>query len=171
MSIASVQQETKSPAIVMPRLSVEMAGALACAVGAWGGIVAFVGPLFGYRADGTPAWTWNLPHAFLWLLPGAAAFVGGLAIIIGGRSVYRRHVGLAVAGALVAIAGAWFIVGPLAWPVLEGANVFSPASALRELEYWVGCSLGPGGVLIALGSFAFARPTPLKTRTSLHSAP
>ena len=100
MSIASVQQETGSP-IVMPRLSVEMAGALACALGAWGGIVPFVGPIFGFSADGSPAWTWNLPHALLFLAPGAVAFVGGLAIIAGGRSVLGRHVGLALAGALV----------------------------------------------------------------------
>ncbi len=164
MSIASVQQETGSP-IVMPRLSVEMAGALACALGAWGGIVPFVGPIFGFSADGSPAWTWNLPHALLFLAPGAVAFVGGLAIIAGGRSVLGRHVGLALAGALVAIAGAWFIVGPLAWPVLKSASVFSPSSALRSLEYWIGYSLGPGGILIALGSFAFARPTPLVTKT------
>ncbi len=170
MSIASVQQESGSPTIVMPRLSVEMAGVLACAFGAWGGIVPFVGPIFGFSADGTPSWTWNLAHTILWLIPGAVAFVGGLAIIARGRSVLGRHVGLAVAGALVAIAGAWFVVGPLAWPVLKSASVFSPTSALRAFEYWIGYSLGPGGILIALGSFSFARPTPLVGKTPLHSA-
>ncbi|MGA8297286.1 MAG: hypothetical protein WB770_09615 [Acidimicrobiales bacterium] len=170
MSIASVQHESGPPTIVMPRLSVEMAGALACAFGAWGGIVPFVGPIFGFSADGTPSWTWNLTHTILFLLPGAAAFVGGLAIVAGSRSVLGRHVGLAIAGALVAIAGAWFIVGPLAWPVLKGVSVFSATGALRSLEYWIGYSLGPGGFLIALGSFAFARPTPLVAKTPLHSS-
>lgn len=169
MSIASVQQESSSPTIVMPRLSVEMAGALACALGAWGGIVPFVGPIFGFSADKSASWTWTLAHGLLFVLPGAVAFAGGLAIIIGGRGL-GRHMGLAVAGALVAIAGAWFIVGPLAWPVLKGASVFSPASAMRALEYWIGYSLGPGACLIALGSFAFARPTPLVAKTPLHSS-
>ena len=158
MSVTSVQQESGSSTIVMPRLSVEMAGVLACAFGAWGGIVPFVGPLFGFNATGTSAWAWNMPHAILFLLPGAAAFVGGLAIIAGGRTALGRYAGLAAAGALVAIAGAWFVVGPLAWPVLKSASVFPAAPALRALEYWVGCSLGPGGILIALGSFAFAAP-------------
>ncbi len=170
MSVTSVQQESGSSTIVMPRLSVEMAGVLACAFGAWGGIVPFVGPLFGFNATGTSAWAWNMPHAILFLLPGAAAFVGGLAIIAGGRTALGRYAGLAAAGALVAIAGAWFVVGPLAWPVLKSASVFPAAPALRALEYWVGCSLGPGGILIALGSFAFARPTPLVGRTPRHSA-
>jgi hypothetical protein len=169
MSIASMQQETGSPTIVMPRLSVEMAGVLACAFGAWGGIVPFVGPIFGFSADGTSAWTWNLSHALLFLAPGTVALLGGLAIIVGGRAVLGRHVGLALAGALVAIAGAWFVVGPLAWPVLEGASIFSPSSALRVFEYWIGYSLGPGGILIALGSFAFARPTPLVPKTPVNS--
>ncbi|MGB9111910.1 MAG: hypothetical protein WCF24_04195 [Acidimicrobiales bacterium] len=169
MSITSVQQETSSPMVVMPRLSVEMAGALAGAFGAWGGIVPFVGPIFGFSADGTPSWTWNLQHAVLFLAPGAAAFVGGLAIIVGSRWALGRYVGLALAGALVAVAGAWFIVGPLAWPVLHNASVFTTSSsALRSLEYWIGYSLGPGGILIALGSFAFARPTPLVARAPLN---
>jgi hypothetical protein len=170
MSIASVQQESTSPAIVMPRLSVEMAGALACAVGAWGGIVPFVGPIFGFSADGSPSWTWNLTHAVLFLVPGAAAFLGGLAIIAAGRTSFGRHIGLAAAGALVAVAGAWFIVGPWAWPVLQSTSFFGSAPALRELEYWIGYSLGPGAMLIALGSFAFARPTPLLAKTPLHSS-
>jgi hypothetical protein len=171
MSIASVQQESSSSAIVMPRLSVEMAGALACAFGAWGGIVPFVGPIFGFSADGTASWTWNLTHAVLFLVPGAAAFVGGLAIITAGRTTFGRHVGLAAAGALVAIAGAWFVVGPLAWPVLHSTSFFGPAStALRDFEYWIGYSLGPGAILIALGSFAFARPTPVVTKAPLHSS-
>lgn len=169
MHTATVQHESSSPTIVMPRLSVEMAGALACAFGAWGGIVPFVGPIFGFSADGTASWTWNLTHAVLFVAPGAAAFVGGLLIVAGSRAVLGRHVGLALAGALVAVAGAWFIVGPIAWPVLKSATVFSPSSALRSLEYWIGYSLGPGGILIALGSFAFARPTPLVAKTPLNT--
>ena len=38
-------------------------------LGAWAGIVVFVGPLFGYDAQGRGSWVWNSNHAFLHLAP------------------------------------------------------------------------------------------------------
>jgi hypothetical protein len=123
-------------------------------VAAWGGIVPFVGPLFGFSADGSPGWTWNLQHALLWLAPGAAACVAALGsfIVAGRMTVGRGRVGAVGAGLLVALSGAWFAFGPLSWPVFErSAGVFVPAQPLRELSYWVGYSLGPGALLTLLG--------------------
>jgi hypothetical protein len=123
-------------------------------VGAWGGIVPFVGPAFGYSADGSPSWTWSLAHTLLWVVPGAAACVGA----IGSLGLVRRftrgrgRLGAAAAGLVVAASGAWFVIGPVAWPVLErSAGVFVPASPLRALSYEVGYSLGPGVILVLLG--------------------
>jgi hypothetical protein len=139
------------------RLSLETAGFLTLLLGAWGGIVPFVGPIFGFSADGSSSWTWNLAHALLFLAPGATAVIAGLLIIAKGRSPRRRS--LVFCGLIAAAAGAWFVVGPLAWPVLEGTAYFhSGASALRELAYWIGYSLGTGGLLVALGSFVLGRP-------------
>jgi hypothetical protein len=131
-----------------------MAAVLIFLVGAWGGIVPFVGPSFGFSADGSPSWTWNLAHALLWVAPGAAACLGA----IGSVGLIRRftrgkgRLGAAGAGLLVAVSGAWFAIGPVSWPVLErSAGVFVPASPLRELSYQAGYSLGPGLLLVLLG--------------------
>lgn len=139
--------------------SIEMAGFLVVLLGAWGGIVPFVGPLFGYSADGSPSWSWNLAHALLGLAPGAAAVFAGLLVIMAGFAMYRPG-GLLVGGLLAAISGAWFVVGPVAWPALEHGTYFVGASPMRELAYWIGYSLGTGGLLIALGSFVLGRPVP-----------
>jgi hypothetical protein len=131
-----------------------MAAVLIFLVGAWGGVVPFVGPAFGFSADGSASWTWNLSHALLWLAPGAAACVGA----IGSMGLIRRftrgrgRVGAAATGLLVTLSGAWFVIGPVSWPVFErSAGVFVPASPLRELSYQVGYSLGPGVLLVMLG--------------------
>jgi hypothetical protein len=158
MTVASVQPQSDTMRLGARRLSLEMAGFFAVIVGAWGGIVPFVGPLFGYSADGSGSWHWNLEHALLFVAPGAAAVVAGLLIMMGALSRVSRSAQLAFAGTLAAVCGAWLIVGPLAWPVLQGTNVFVSASAFHELEYWVGYSLGPGGLLLALGAFVLGRP-------------
>jgi len=141
------------------RLSIEAAGLFALLVGAWGGIVAFVGPIIGFSGDGSASWVWNRAHALLFLAPGAAACFAGLVIMIEALSYGRaRRSLLTFGGMLAVVCGAWFIVGPLAWPALVGGSVFVSASPLRELAHWLGYSFGPGGVLLMLGSFILGRP-------------
>lgn len=132
-------------------LETETAGLLVLLLGAWAGIVPYVAPVFGFSADGTGSWYWNLPHGLLFLVPGAAAFVAGLMIMAGGRLAKSSG------GLLAAIAGAWLVVGPSAWLALHGAPLFVGASPLREFTYWIGYSLGPGGLLIGLGAFVLGR--------------
>ena len=147
---------TAGPVVVSPAPSGRMGvpAVLILLLGAWGGIVPFVGPTFGFSADGSSAWTWNLMHGLLWVVPGAAACLGAVAAL-GLIPRFARgvgHVGASGAGLLVAVAGAWFVVGPVAWPVLQhSAGVFVPASPLRELAYQVGYSLGPGVLITLLG--------------------
>jgi hypothetical protein len=142
--------------------SIEVAGLCIVVLGAWGGIVPFVGPLFGFSGDGSASWRWNLAHALANLTPGAAAVFAGLLVMLAGRAAYRPG-GLASGGLLAALCGAWFVIGPLSWPVLEHATFFVSASPLRELTYWIGYSLGPGVLLVALGSFVLGRPVPEPT--------
>ena len=137
--------------------SIELAGLLIVLVGAWGGIVPFVGPLFGYSADGSGSWTWNLSHTLLHAAPGAAAVFGGLVVMLAGGRLSRS--GLKLGGLLAALAGAWLVVGPVAWPVLEHTKVFMSASPLRQFDYWIGYALGPGTLLAALGAFVLGRPS------------
>ena len=158
MAVASVQPETGATRLAMPRMSLEMSGFLILCLGAWGGIVPFVGPLFGYSADGAGSWRWDQAHALLFLIPGAVAVFAGLLIMTGAMAVIARPGLLVFAGFLAAVCGAWLVVGPLAWPVLHGSKFFVTASPLREFEYWIGYSLGPGGLLLALGAFVVGRP-------------
>ena len=139
----------------LPAAGLGTIGVLTLLVGAWGGIVPFVGPLFGYSADGTTAWYWNLPHALLWLAPGAAACLAA-AVMIG--ALPRAMAGLGRmgafgAGVLAVLAGAWFVVGPEAWPVLfRSAGVFAPAGAMRAFVHQIGYSFGPGVLLVLFGA-------------------
>lgn len=134
-------------------------GLLTLLVGAWGGIVPFVGPLFGFDGDGSVAWYWSLPHVVLWLAPGGAACVAagvtlGVLPRVGGG---RGRVGAFGAGALAVLGGAWFVVGPEAWPVLvRSAGVFAPGGPLRALAHEVGYSFGPGLLLVMLGALTMA---------------
>ena len=52
-------------------------------VGAWAGIVAFVGPEFAYRPTSASAWQWTTANWLLHLVPGAMAVAGGLAAVGG----------------------------------------------------------------------------------------
>lgn len=152
MAVARVGSITAEPRLTLPRLSLEMAGLMALLLGAWTAFVSFVGPAFNWSADGSAAWHWNSAHVFLFLIPGAAAFLAGLFAMVATLGAERAMVGLC--GVLAMLAGAWLIIGPVTWPVLSGTGFFrtnvSPASLL---VYWIGYSLGPGGLLLGLGAF------------------
>jgi hypothetical protein len=131
-----------------------VAGLLAALVGAFGAIVPFAAPGLGYSADGAPSWYWDLPHVVLWLVPGTGAFLAGAVVLLFLRPTRRGggRVADTSAGTLMMVCGAWFVIGPLAWPVLRNAaGVYVPASPLRELGYQTGYSLGPGAMLLLLG--------------------
>ncbi|HKN96587.1 MAG TPA: hypothetical protein VJX10_05685, partial [Pseudonocardiaceae bacterium] len=92
----------------VPRTRGATSGLLVLLLGAWGALVPFIGPHFGYAY--TPNATWTMTAGRLWLevVPGAVAALGGL-ILIGSA---RRSLGV-WAGWLAALAGAWFAVGPI----------------------------------------------------------
>lgn len=147
-----------APAVVNPGagLGLGSIGFLTLVLGAWAGIVPFVGPLFGFSATGRQAWVWNLPNALLWLVPGAVAVFFGLVMLA--RAPFARtgigrggHLG---GGFIVACCGAWLAIGPFCWRVLEGGMPIRGASPLRELWYWIGYSIGPGVLLALLGGAA-----------------
>jgi hypothetical protein len=126
----------------MIRASRRTSGLLLVLLGAWGGIVPFVGPAFNYRMDATSSWTWTTAHWELNLAPGAACVIAGL-VMLSGR---RAHT--ALAGLLAAAAGAWFVLGPMfasMWLGPEQTRVASTdlGNAIQPLGYHYGL-----GVLI-----------------------
>ncbi|HZU79526.1 MAG TPA: hypothetical protein VE991_06385, partial [Acidimicrobiales bacterium] len=51
--------------------------------------------------------------------------------------------------------GAWFVVGPAAWPVFErSGGVFVPAGPAHSLLHLIGYSFGPGVLLVLFGALA-----------------
>lgn len=138
-------------------ISLEAVGLITVITAAWGGIIPYVGPIFGYSADGSSSWYWNLAHAVLALVPGAVAFLCGLSLMAPVRAerIGSRRIGLGAAGTVIVLCGAWFVIGPLAWPVLNNVpGYFAGAAPLRNLANHVGYALGPGLVLAACGAFA-----------------
>lgn len=128
-------------------------GLMLLILGAWAAILPFVGPLFGFRMDGTPAWTWTNAHWQLNLAPGALAVLAGLLLLIG------RRASAVLGGWLAVIAGGWLVVGPLfasLW--LSGAPQTQVASstldqAMRPLGYHYGTGL----VIVLLGAWMIGR--------------
>ncbi|MGH9076090.1 MAG: hypothetical protein ACRDY0_01320 [Acidimicrobiales bacterium] len=128
-------------------------------LGAWGGIVPFVGPLFNYSSNGAPAWQWSTMHSLLYLVPGAVAMVAGVLILAQARAV--SHPGaargsVALAGLVLVACGAWFVIGPVAWPALGRTTlVFGTAgSATDNFLNQIGYNLGVGVLLATLGGMA-----------------
>jgi hypothetical protein len=144
----------------LPPAGLSLIGLLTALLGAWAGLSVLVGPSFGWSPDGSPSWHWSLINAALHVAPGAAALIAGLVMVAmvpkAARGVGRS--GSALAGLLAILAGAWLVVGPSEWPVLESTQqtVFAPASPIRSFTYVVGANLGPGLLLAVAGAFAIA---------------
>jgi hypothetical protein len=126
-------------------------------LGAWGALVPFIGPHFGYAY--TPNATWTMTAGRLWLevVPGAVAALGGL-ILIGSA---RRSVGVA-AGWLAALAGAWFAVGPIVsmlWTADGRPQTGTPVgtTTLQAVVEQIGFFTGLGVVIVFLAATAIGR--------------
>jgi hypothetical protein len=127
-------------------------GVLLILLGAWGGIVPFVGPYFGFAYTPDKAWAYTSGRLWLSIVPAAAAILGGLIVLASD--------GAAPFGAfLAALGGIWFIIGPLVSvyklashgiatgsPVVSHGALFDPAT-MRFLEQ-VGFFYGLGVVIL-----------------------
>jgi hypothetical protein len=102
----------------VPRTRGAGSGILLILLGVWGALIPFVGPYFHFAYTPDTAWAWNWGRFFLEVLPGAAAFLGGLILLV---SAFRPA---AIAGAwLAAAGGAWFALGALFAPLWSGATL------------------------------------------------
>ena len=66
----------------MPRSRGELSGLLLVLLGAWGALIPFVGPYFHYAYSPDHAWTYSTGRLWLEILPGAAALLGGLIVLV-----------------------------------------------------------------------------------------
>jgi hypothetical protein len=141
------------------RTTKSIVGALAVLIGAWEGLVPFIGHAIRFSADGSATWTWNLQHALLYLTPAIAAVVGGSLLLL---SVWidRVHgfalatVTLPIATLLLGLSGIWFIVGSSVWPIFYSGHVFAAASPLRTFVEKLAYNFAAGLVLSAIAAVA-----------------
>ncbi len=143
-------------------------GALLALLGAWGGLIAFVGPYFHYAYTPATAWTYDTGRLWLEILPGAAAFLGGIALIIAGS----RY--MALFGALLGIAsGAWFalgnVVAPL-WTTAAPAGVPASTTTLMRTVEQIGFFTGLGVAIVLVAAFAAGRITAVPGVTRVRPA-
>jgi hypothetical protein len=133
-------------------------GLLLMLLGAWGALIPFVGPYFGYAFTPDKAWTYTSGRFWLSILPGAAAVLGGLLVLSSGRAA-------SVGAFLAALGGAWFVIGQpvIAYVVTSGSiragspvadpdAVFGP-STMHFLEA-LGFSYGLGVVILFVAARA-----------------
>jgi hypothetical protein len=140
----------------VPRTRGAASGILLVLLGAWGALVPFVGPHFNFAY--TPNSTWTVTEGRLWLevLPGAVAFLGGLILV----AATSRAIGL-WAGWLTAVAGAWFVVGPVVSKLWANGQTQAGApvggSTLRAVVEELAFFSGLGVVILFLAATALGR--------------
>jgi hypothetical protein len=154
----------------IPRSRGGVSGVLMILLGAWGGLVPFVGPYFHYAY--TPDTTWHYSSGRLWLsiVPGAVALAGGLLVVI------TSHRAVGVVGALAAaVGGAWFVFGvPVAGLVVTNGSI-SPgqplaravgplSSAARQFLESAGFFTGTGVLLVFFAALALGRLSVVSVR-------
>ena len=139
----------------VPRSRGVLSGLLLVLLGAWGALIAFVGPYFHYAYTPDQAWTYTTGRFWLEVLPGVATVVGGLIVAI---SASRP---LAHFGAwLAALGGAWFALGSVIGPTWSGMNMNAGTpvggSVTRALEQ-IGFFAGLGVVIVLVAGMALGR--------------
>ena len=147
----------------VPRSRGALSGVLLVLLGAWGGLVPFIGPHFHYAFTPDSSWTYTSGRLWLEILPGAAAALGGLIVL---ASAYRP---MAHFGAwLAALAGAWFALGSVVGPTwTTGINMSTGTPVgghvTRALEQ-IGFFTGLGVVIVLLAAMAIGRFSVISVR-------
>jgi hypothetical protein len=133
-------------------------GSMLMLFGAWGAVGPFVGPYFGFAYTPDKAWAYTSGRLWLSVLPGAAAFLGGLLVLASD--------GAATFGAFLAVlGGTWLVIGQpvtafalaskhisAGSPVAGSGAIFGPTT-MRFLET-LGFFYGLGVVILFLGAVA-----------------
>jgi hypothetical protein len=156
----SVIAHTPTPNVATRiRVSRVVVGVLAIVVGAWGGLVPYIGHAISFSADGSTTWTWNLQHSLLYLLPGTVAVVGGSIAVLSAWAghVHRfdlSRVSLPIVAILLGLSGIWFLLGASVWPIYYSGHVFVATSPARSFAEKVVYDLTAGIVLMVLAGVA-----------------
>ncbi|HEV7656819.1 MAG TPA: hypothetical protein VGP36_19070 [Mycobacteriales bacterium] len=132
-----------------------LSGLLLLLLGLWAALVPFVGPYANYSYTPDSTWTWTAGRFWLEVLPGAAAALGGLFLLV----TANRLVALFGAG-LAAAAGAWLVVGPVLgqlWGGPEGSAGTPVGGKTARVVEQIGFFSGVGAAILLLGALAAGR--------------
>ena len=143
----------------IPRSRGGICGVILILLGLWGGLAPFVGPYFhfGFTPDAT--WHYDSGRLYYSIIPGGAALVGGVLVIL------TRNRGVGIAGGLLGtLGGAWFVAGSgfvtyvLKKSISPGITIV-PAGAQPLRSYLETISLfsGLGILLLVAGAIAIGR--------------
>jgi hypothetical protein len=142
----------------IPRSRGGVCGLLLILLGAWGGLIPFVGPYFHYAFTPDKAWAYTTGRLYLEVVPGAVVLLGGLIVLV----TRSRAVG-GLAAFLAVLGGAWFVAGTgvtAVWGaslghVTPGTPVAtSAAKALLEV---LGFFTGLGVLIVFFAALAVGR--------------
>ncbi|MCP2292680.1 hypothetical protein ACFYT3_32935 [Nocardia amikacinitolerans] len=123
----------------IPRSRGAVGGLAVLLLGAWGALIPFLGPYFDFAFTPDEPWVWTAARGWLEVLPGAAAVIGGLLMLV------SRNRLVASFGAWLGVAaGFWFVIGPLLADPLGIGNIGDPVAtsdwkrAALQLTYFYG---------------------------------
>jgi hypothetical protein len=141
------------------RIARTLAGVIAVMLGAWGGLVPYIGHALNFNADDTSLWTWNLQHGLLYLAPGIAAVAGGSALLMSAwvdnlRGLDLSQVTLPFGALVIGLSGIWFVLGPSISPIYYAGHVFAGATPARTFAEMLVYNLGVGVSLSMLAGVA-----------------
>ena len=152
----------------IPRSRGALSGVLLILLGAWGGLIPFIGPYFHYAYTPSSAWSYTSGRLWLEIVPAAGAVAGGLILL---ASASRPA---AVFGAwLAAISGAWFALGGLIGPIWPGHQLSAGTPAggaiTRSLEQ-IGFFTGLGLAVAVVAAVALGRLTVIAVKDTRAAA-
>jgi hypothetical protein len=153
----------------IPRSRGALSGVLLILLGAWGGLIPFIGPYFHYAYTPSSAWSYTSGRLWLEITPAAAAVAGGLILL---ASASRPA---ALFGAwLAALSGAWFAVGGLIGVIWRGHQVSAGTpvggTTARSLEQ-IGFFTGLGLAVAFVAAVALGRLTVIAVRDTRMASP
>lgn len=139
--------------LAMARSRGTVTGPLLMLLGAWGALVPFFGHSFGFGFTPDNTWHWTSARGWLEVLPGGAAFLGGMMLTIS-----RDRASAMVGGWLAAAAGAWFVIGSVISPWWSAGNIGTPTGDAHHAVWErLGMFEGLGAVILLFAAIAIGR--------------
>jgi hypothetical protein len=144
----------------MARSRGTVAGPLLILLGAWGALVPFFGHSFSYGYTPSDTWHWTAARAWLEVLPGGVAFLGGVLLTFAGNRIAAM-----TGGWLASLAGAWFIIGMVILPWWSPGNIGTPIGSTDRIVWeQLGMFYGLGALILFLGAVGLGRASVIGVR-------